>query len=182
MNPRATIGRAVKRERERAELSLSALASRAGLAKSTLSQLEAGNGNPNIETMWALASALDLPFSRLFEVSEPRGKLIRQDAGQAVTTSEGAFAAVLLDAASPSMRRDLYRTVLEKDEPRAARPHSSGTVEHVIVCEGEAKVGPDENAEILRVGDYYRYPADVPHGYEALSDTALLIIVMESQR
>ena len=45
-------------ERERAGMSLAELA-RAGLAKSTLSQLESGTGNPSLETLWALAMALD---------------------------------------------------------------------------------------------------------------------------
>ena len=35
-------------------ISLTELARRAGLAKSTLSQLEAGTGNPSIETLWSL--------------------------------------------------------------------------------------------------------------------------------
>ena len=50
MNPTELIASAIGRERERAGLSLSALAAKAGLAKSTLSQLEAGKGNPSIET------------------------------------------------------------------------------------------------------------------------------------
>lgn len=50
---------AVKRERGRIGISVSELAKRAGIAKSTLSQLESGSGNPSLETLWALAMALD---------------------------------------------------------------------------------------------------------------------------
>ncbi|MFL6110100.1 MAG: helix-turn-helix domain-containing protein, partial [Catenulispora sp.] len=63
--PLATIAAAVRRERERVGVSIAELARRAGVAKSTLSQLEAGAGNPSIETLWSLGVALGVPFSRL---------------------------------------------------------------------------------------------------------------------
>ena len=63
--PLAVIAAALRRERDRAGISQTELARRAGLAKSTLSQLEAGPGNPSIETLWALGVALGVPFSRL---------------------------------------------------------------------------------------------------------------------
>ncbi|HEY0003157.1 MAG TPA: helix-turn-helix transcriptional regulator, partial [Actinoplanes sp.] len=56
--PLATIAAALRRERERVGVSIAELARRAGIAKSTLSQLEAGTGNPSVETRWALAVGL----------------------------------------------------------------------------------------------------------------------------
>lgn len=44
--PISVIARSLVRERQRTGLSLAEIARRAGIAKSTLSQLEAGNGNP----------------------------------------------------------------------------------------------------------------------------------------
>ena len=182
MDAKAMIGRAVRRERERSELSLSALAAQAGVAKSTLSQLESGAGNPNVETLWSIATALNVPFAQLFENTEPREKLVRRKEGESVTAAAGEFAAVLLDAAVPSMRRDLYKVHLSINAPRNARPHASGTVEHAVLCDGRIKIGPDDATEILEAGDYYRFAADVPHSYEALTETALLLLIMESPR
>src|SRR5699024_7406670 len=56
-----------KRERLRAGLSLSEVARRAGIGKSTMSGLETGTGNPSLETLWALAAALDIPLARLLD-------------------------------------------------------------------------------------------------------------------
>ncbi|HGN1752866.1 TPA: helix-turn-helix domain-containing protein, partial [Providencia stuartii] len=44
--PIELIAKALVRERQKSGLSLSELSRQAGIAKSTLSQLEAGNGNP----------------------------------------------------------------------------------------------------------------------------------------
>ena len=58
--PISVIAKSLVRERQRTGLSLAEIARRAGIAKSTLSQLEAGNGNPSLETLWSLCVALDI--------------------------------------------------------------------------------------------------------------------------
>mgnify|MGYP000276053884 CR=1 FL=1 len=61
--PISVIAKSLVRERLRTGLSLAEIARRAGIAKSTLSQLESGNGNPSLETLWSLCVALDIPFA-----------------------------------------------------------------------------------------------------------------------
>lgn len=77
----AQIAASIRRERERAGLSQTELARRAGLAKSTLSQLESGTGNPSVETLWALGTALSVPFSRLVDPPRPAVRVIRAGRG-----------------------------------------------------------------------------------------------------
>src|SRR3954469_9222204 len=91
--PIETIARSIRRERERAGLSLSELAKRAGLAKSTLSQLEAGTGNPSVETLWALGVALDVPFSRLVDPRAAALVVVRAGEGFGVRAAEANFTA-----------------------------------------------------------------------------------------
>src|SRR5690606_40680753 len=62
--PLDVIAAALRAERRRAGLSLGEVARKAGIAKSTLSQLESGAGNPSVETLWALSTALDMPLDR----------------------------------------------------------------------------------------------------------------------
>ena len=180
MTPSAVIASAVRRERTRAGLSLSALAARAGLSKSTLSQLEAGHGNPGVETLWAIAGALDVPFSFLFEAPETQPQLIRAGDAPVVEAEGSAFAAGLLSAGAPGRRRDLYTAALAAGALRTAAPHPTGTCEHVLLLDGRADVGPEDAVARLAPGDYYRYPADVPHRYAAVGGPARLLIVMES--
>ena len=66
----ALVSMSLRRERARAALSLTELAKRAGIAKSTLSQLESGTGNPSLETLWALGTALGVPLSRSHRPAE----------------------------------------------------------------------------------------------------------------
>src|SRR5690348_2219865 len=121
--PLAAIAASLRRERERAGLSLTEVARRAGLAKSTLSQLEAGTGNPSIETLWALGVALGVPFSRLVEPPPSPVRVIRAGQGTSLRADRAEFVATLLATGAPHTRRDIYTFALEPGEAREAEPH-----------------------------------------------------------
>ncbi|MGK5684695.1 helix-turn-helix domain-containing protein [Actinoplanes sp. URMC 104] len=176
--PLATIAAALRRERERAGISLAELARRAGLAKSTLSQLEAGTGNPSIETLWSLGVALGVPFSRLVEPPETQVRVIRAGEGPRLRADGADFVATLLAAGSAHTRRDIYVMELEPGQARDAAAHNSGSVEHIVVGGGRIKAGPAGEEVELGPGDYVSFPGDVAHHYEAL-EPSWAVLVME---
>lgn len=177
--PRDAIAAALRRERQRAGISLTELARRAGIAKSTLSQLESATGNPSVETIWALAVALDIPFSRLVEPPTPRVRVVRAGDGPVIPSETGHFTGTLLASCVPGARHDLYLVTMERGRPREAEPHILGTVEHMIVSTGRVRAGPAAAPVDLDPGDYVAFPGDVEHVYEALTDTATAVLVME---
>ncbi|MFC7533420.1 helix-turn-helix domain-containing protein [Actinoplanes sp. GCM10030250] len=175
--PLAVIAAALRRERERAGISLTELARRAGLAKSTLSQLEAGAGNPSIETLWALGVALGVPFSRLVEPPPSPIRVIRAGEGTSLRADRAEFVARLLATGAPHTRRDIYVVELEPGDAREAEPHIPGTVEHMVVASGRIVTGPVGETVELGAGDYVTFPGDVPHRYEALASTWAVLIM-----
>jgi transcriptional regulator with XRE-family HTH domain len=177
--PLAVIAAAIRRERVRAGLSLTDLAKRAGLAKSTLSQLESGAGNPSVETLWALGVALGVPFSRLVEPPTPPVRVVRAGEGPRVPSEEANYAATLLSAGAPHARRDLYVIELEPGRVRHADPHIPGSVEHLIVAAGRIRTGPVDALVELGPGDYATFAGDVPHSYEALAAGTWMVLTME---
>jgi transcriptional regulator with XRE-family HTH domain len=177
--PIATIAASLRRERQRAGLSLTELARRAQVAKSTLSQLESGTGNPSVETLWALGVALDVPFSRLVEPPRRAVQLIRAGEGPVTYAEHSSYAATVLAACPPHARRDIYRIAAQPGEPRVSQPHMPGTSEHVVLGSGRARVGPADEPVELAPGDYVCYPGDAPHVFEALRPDTSAVIVME---
>ncbi|MFB6893187.1 helix-turn-helix domain-containing protein [Kitasatospora sp. NPDC056327] len=173
------ISASIRRERERAGLSMAELARRAGIAKSTLSQLESGVGNPSVETLWALGVALDVPFSRLVDPPRPVVRVIRAGEGPVTHSERADYAATLLASCPPGARRDVYRIEAEPGETRASDPHMPGTVEHVLLGAGRALAGPAAAPVELGPGDYVSYPGDAPHVFRALAPGTLAVIVME---
>lgn len=176
---RSLISAAIRRERERAGLSLTELAKRAGIAKSTMSQLESGSGNPSVETLWALGAALGVPFSRLVDPPRSNVRVIRAGEGPVTYSEQTTYAATLLASCPPNARRDIYRIVAQPGEPRTSEPHMSGTSEHVILCTGSAQVGPVTDPIDLAPGDYASYPGDAPHIFKAVESNTTAVIVME---
>jgi transcriptional regulator with XRE-family HTH domain len=177
--PLQAIAAALRRERERAGLSLSEVARRAGLAKSTLSQLESGTGNPSVETLWALGVALGVPFSQLVDPPTPQVRVVRAGEGTTFHAELAQFTATLLSAGAPHARRDLYLMALEPGSIRSAEPHLPGSVEHVVVAAGRLRTGPLESPIELGPGDYATFRGDAPHRYEALETGTWAVLVME---
>ncbi len=177
--PQEVIAAALRRERHRSGLSLTEVARRAGIAKSTLSQLESGTGNPSIETLWAICVALDAPFSRLLDPPRPRIEVIRAGEGPTVAALRADYQATLLAACPPNARRDVYRITAEPGPGRMSDPHMLGVVEHVVVSAGRALVGLADSPAELAPGDYIRYPADVPHLFQALEPGTHGVLVSE---
>jgi transcriptional regulator with XRE-family HTH domain len=177
--PLDVIAFSLRRERERAGLSLSELAKRAGIAKSTLSQLEAANGNPSVETLWALGVALDVPFSRLVDPPRPKVQVIRAGEGPAVFSERADYVATLLASCPPNARRDVYLISAEPGSVRESEPHMPGVVEHVVLCAGRARLGLTDDPVEVGPGDYVAYPGDLPHIFEALEPDTFSVMVSE---
>lgn len=119
ITPIARLAVAIRRERERLNLSVTELAKRAGLAKSTLSQLETGIGNPSLETLWALAMALDVQVSQLIGQSRQHVQVIRANEGVATYSEQANYAATLLAACPAGAQRDIYRLNVQPGKPES---------------------------------------------------------------
>lgn len=178
-SPQEAIAAALRRERARAGLSLSEVAKRAGIAKSTLSQLESASGNPSIETLWALCVALDVPFSQLLDPPRPQVQVIRAGEGAVLASAQAEYRTTLLSASPPNARRDVYRVTAEPGHPRESDPHMRGVVEHIIMGAGRAKVGHADAPVELNPGDYICYPGDMPHVFEALEPGTWALLISE---
>lgn len=173
------LGEALRRERHLAGLSVSELARQASVSKATVSQLESGAGNPSVETLWALCDALGVPFARLIDEPAETLTLIRSAEAPSIRAAAGGYAAALLSASPPSARRDIYLVRADPGTIKSSAPHARGTIEHVILMAGAARVGPASEPVELAAGDYLAYPGDEPHLFEALEPGTSAVLIFE---
>jgi transcriptional regulator with XRE-family HTH domain len=168
----------VRALRLEAGLTLADLAAAAGLGKSTLAQLESGKANPSVETLWAIAAALQVSFARLVEEERPSLQVVRGREVPAMRSDEAlGWAGRLLAASHRRGTFDVYLIDLERGGVRHADAHHTGVVEHLIVAQGRMRVGPRSGPVELDTGDLVTFAADVPHVYEAL-ETAQAVLLM----
>ncbi|SFM91098.1 DNA-binding transcriptional regulator, XRE-family HTH domain [Izhakiella capsodis] len=176
--PIAIIAKNLVKERLRKGLSQGELARQAGVAKSTLSQLEAGNGNPSIETLWSLCVPLGISFANLMMEPHRSTQLVRRGQGLTVAAEQADYQAILLATSPLGVRRDIYQVESQPGKGRHSRPHLPGSVEHIIITHGRALVGLSERPVELNVGDYLSYPADQEHLFQALEpDTRAIMMI-----
>ena len=159
--------------------SLSELASRAGIGKSTLSLLEAGRGNPSIETLWAIAAALGVTMAQMIESSAPPVRVLRAGEGIRVEAEGSKLGVFLLASSNRRSSFELYTLHAEPGSPLFAEPHLDGTVEHLLVQSGRMVAGPKGATVDLRAGDLASFGGDLRHSYEALEPGTRAVLLME---
>jgi transcriptional regulator with XRE-family HTH domain len=168
----------VRALRTQAGLTLAELATAAGLGKSTLAQLESGKANPSVETLWAIAAALQVPFARIVEDTRPALKVVRAaDVPPMHSAETPGWAGRLLTASHGRGTFDLYALDLDEGAVRHADAHHPGVLEHLVVVVGRLRAGPQTGPVLLEQGDLVTFAADVPHIYEALETTHCVLLM-----
>ena len=69
----------LKKLREERNLSQGQLAELAGVSKVIISQIEKGDSNPTINTIWKLTGALELPYTSLLEMESVKTVHIKKE-------------------------------------------------------------------------------------------------------
>ncbi|MTV26872.1 helix-turn-helix domain-containing protein [Nitriliruptoraceae bacterium ZYF776] len=176
---RERVAACVRELRGRGGHSLGELATAAGIGKSTLHAIEAGDANPSIETIWALARALGVPFGELLEPPRPAVRVLRAGEGTRVDSEGSTMTAHLLTATGRGARTEWFALELLTGPSRVATGHTPGTTEHVLVVAGRLRVGPDDQLVELGPGDLASFPGDVAHRYDALADGTRALLLLE---
>ena len=68
------VGQTIRRLRKEKKISQDVLSGLAGIARTHLTMIENGSKQPNFETIWKIALALDLHPSELVSLIEKEGK------------------------------------------------------------------------------------------------------------
>lgn len=175
----ARIGSTVRVQRRFRDLSLDALAEKAGLSKSILARIERGQGNPSIETLWRISQALELPLGQLVSAEvEPRVRRIPARSGAPLVAAESGMTAWLIHATARPHRVDVYEHDMPPGGERRAEPHLPGTEEVMVVVSGSAEVGPAGEIVALDAGEAIWFAADVDHVYRGGPAGARLVGLM----
>jgi transcriptional regulator with XRE-family HTH domain len=173
------LARNVRRLRQDLGLTAAELASRSGVAKATLSQIEAARGNPRLETLRDLSDALGVsPTELLATPDEPRVRVVRSDQGIDITDSlvNGRLVRTIPVEASVI---ELYELELRPDVAETSASHGVGAHEHVFVLDGSVELGPVEALTRVAARDLASYPADRPHTWRTSAGERARVLVLQ---
>lgn len=157
------VGRRLRELRQQQRLSLSELARRSGVGKGTLSELEGGQRNPTLETLYALTTALNSPLSAVLS-DHPRHAFEARPDG----VSGSAVTAVLIERfEEPPAVTDIFRIRIAAGSVQESAAHIADTTESLMVLAGTAVVGDPAELRTAGPGEYAHWRADSPHVYSA---------------
>ncbi|SFW63368.1 helix-turn-helix domain-containing protein [Amycolatopsis australiensis] len=179
-SPTSPLAFNLRRLRKARGLTVVDLARTSRTARATLTQLEAGTGNPTLETLYALANALGVPLADLIAERPPAPPSRVTRRGEGVRVAGKSVEAWLLDRTPAA---EIYDFTLTTSEIQQSEPHPPGTWEHLHLHTGRIRTGPAESPIELGPGDYAAFAADVAHVYERIGTarvTGTLIITRES--
>ena len=159
-------GEKIRSVRERRSLTLREVAERAGVSESLVSQIERNRVSPAIETLLALADALDIDLEYLFaDLKRDRAlKMVRKNERSSFTTRPGVRYERLAQV------EEQGRDGIEAYEITIAPGAQTGNTEYGhpgwelgIVQSGQAQLTIGNQSYTLKQGDSVSFKADSPH-------------------
>jgi XRE family transcriptional regulator, regulator of sulfur utilization len=163
----AHIARQVRTLRAARGWSLGTLAARAGLSKTNVAKIEAGDGNPSLETLLRLVDALEITLGALIGGDRPPGTQVVRADDAAYVRSQSGLQGRSIWSDGRNRRVETHELQMEPGVDYHSKPHPPGTEELVICLTGSLEVGPEGNEVVLHERDAARFPADLPHRYHS---------------
>lgn len=180
------VGPHVNQLRKKHGMTLDSLSSASGVSRSMLSQIERGETNPTLATVWAIAQALKIDISELVGVrhaaTPPRIDVATAAFTPEIRTEDGLCTLRILSPADRADSLEWYELIFAGGGALLSAAHGKGTREHLTVLEGELEIICDAVGERISGGATARYPADVAHEIRNIGSgeaRALLVVISQ---
>ena len=140
------------------------LAKGAGVPRSTIANLESGEGNPSLQVLVKVAQALGVPIDEL--LASPRAMVRRWKADEVAMRSKGR--GVTIRPLVPEPVPDSIVEVMDfaPGAVMGGTPHLPGTREFFTCLEGRVRLLVAGEVYALETGDVLAFPGNLPHSYQ----------------
>ena len=183
-SPPPAIGPRLQAIRKKRRMSLDELAATSGVSRSMLSQIERGQTNPTMATVWNLTQALNLDLAELMGVTtntrHPGIEVTQPSFTPQIQTEDALCVLRILSPPHAAGGIEWYDLTILPGGALLSEPHLRGAVEHLTVREGEITVTSAEATLAVGMDATARYAADVPHALRNQGEVAakaLLVVI-----
>jgi XRE family transcriptional regulator, regulator of sulfur utilization len=161
------VAEVLKRLRAERRLSLDDLATRSGVSRAALSQIEGARTNPTLAVLWKIAVGLDVPFHDLLGSGEEKTvRLLRAGNTPPLRSADGRMESRLLSPGGADADTEVYDLRFQPRAVHQSDPHGKGTTETLVVLTGSLRLIVEGSEYDLGAGDSAFFRADVAHAYE----------------
>lgn len=170
-----TVAKNIRRLREENKLSMDELSKLSGVSKSMLAQIERGDGNPTISTLWKISNGMKVPFDALTVRPKSPYKIVKTAEIQPLLEDGGRVKNYSIFPDDENRRFAVYYLELAKDSYWESEPHLKGTVEFITIFTGTIEIIADGHKFPLEKGENIRFKADAVHSYRNIGDEPAIL-------
>ena len=159
------IGNRLSFLRKRKKMTLDELASKSGVSKSILSQIERDLSNPTVSTISRIAKALEENLSNFFSLTEVEGfsTVKKSKEMPSITSHDGLCNLMILGAGETVNWLQWYFLSMKPQGILDSTSHGPKTFENLTVIEGEIIIEINDNIEKIKKGDTFRFQSNKKH-------------------
>ncbi|SDI01288.1 transcriptional regulator, XRE family with cupin sensor [Alteribacillus persepolensis] len=179
----AHIGSRLREIRKHQGLSLEEAAKATGISKPMLGQIERGESNPTVGTLWKIANGLHVPFTSFIETPRPSAKKVMADDLEVLEGDHGGFLVKPIFSKDQYTPFEAFYVDITPWKAYYSKAHPDGVEEYLFLQEGTLEVRIGGDCFTLHKGDALRFEADKDHVYENIgSNTARFTMIIYYRR
>lgn len=172
------IGNNLNKYRKSRGFSLDKLAEITGVSKGMLAQIERGEANPSISTLWKIANGLHISSTSLLEVKPDELIIIKKNDLAPITEGNDKYIVLPAFTFDSSKKFEIVIVDMGVGCLHRSEPHEKGVEEYIYVCKGECEINIQGTDYKLKEGDSLKFLADKAHEYRNNSKTLCTLHVI----
>ena len=175
----AIVAKNIKRLREENNLSMEELSKLSGVSKSMLAQIERGDGNPTLSTLWKISNGMKVPFDALTVRPEKPYEIVKTGEIQPLLEDGGRVKNYSIFPDDENRRFAVYYLELEEGCYWESEAHLRGATEFVTIFKGALEICLNDQSFTVRAGEHLRFRADSIHSYRNTgNETAIVHMII----
>ncbi|EHJ02238.1 helix-turn-helix domain protein [Clostridium sp. DL-VIII] len=168
------IGNKLKYIRSKRNLSLDELSKLTGVSKAMLGQIERGQSNPTVSTLWKIATGLKVSFSVFIDESNDELNIIDQEDIIPIIEENSKMRLYPIFPFDISKGFEIFTIELESGCIHPSTPHNDEVEEYILVTQGEIEMIIDNKSFRLKKGNSLNFKANKSHTYKNISDSTAI--------
>lgn len=155
----------LKKLRTERSLSLGQLSEFCGISKVMLSQIEKGDTNPTINTLWKIANGLKVPYTSLLNQREHTTIIKKKENMEIQVACKGHYRIYCYYPNTPNRNFELFQIEIDEGYTYTSIGHSPKSQEYIMVLEGELTLRIHHEEFTLAENDAIEFEASAEHTY-----------------
>ncbi|MDR7314381.1 XRE family transcriptional regulator [Brevibacillus nitrificans] len=151
--------------------SLDKVADLTGVSKTMLGQIERGESNPTLNTVWKIAKGLKISFTELIHQPQPDTVVVTKNDISVMQEDHGKYRVYPYFPFEEKRRFEVYTVEIDGGGYLSADPHGEGTEEFIIVFDGELTIRVNNEEFTVKAGESIKFKADRDHVYHNSGET-----------